>query len=76
MRDATCMIDWGQTHAHLNFYCYCGAEGHLESFGANNIRCIACRQVYRIPSTINVYPITLPDDEVPMDIETVVTEHG
>jgi hypothetical protein len=75
--DASMFIQWKGTNVCLDFYCPCGAHGHLDGDFAYHVKCPACGQVYEMGTQViarkvdgDDHPSTqvldVDDDERPM----------
>ena len=50
--DASMFIQWKGTDVCLDFYCPCGAHGHLDGSFAYNVRCPMCGSVFEMGTQV------------------------
>lgn len=50
--DASMFIQWKGTNVCLDFYCQCGAHGHLDDSFAYNVECPKCGAVYEMGTQV------------------------
>lgn len=60
--DASMFIQWKGTEICLDFYCPCGAHGHLDDSFAYFVKCPECGQVYEMGTQVIAKKVDDPDD--------------
>jgi len=50
-------IQWKGTDVCLDFYCKCGAHGHLDAEFAYHVKCGRCGQVYEMSGHVEARPV-------------------
>ena len=50
-------IQWKGTGVCLDFYCKCGAHGHLDAEFCYFVKCGKCGQVYEMSGHVEAHPI-------------------
>lgn len=61
--DAEQFIQWKGTDVCLDFYCPCGAHGHVDGMFAHYVRCGACGATFELGTQVRAR--RLADGEVP-----------
>jgi hypothetical protein len=50
--DADMFIQWKGTQVCMDFYCPCGAHGHLDADFAYNVECPSCGSVFEMGTQV------------------------
>lgn len=69
--DARNFIQWKGTDVCLDFYCRCGAHGHVDGDFAYYVRCAACGTIYEMGTQVKAVAIDLA--RIPDGLNRVVT---
>lgn len=51
-REITSFIQWKGTDVCLDIYCDCGAQGHVDGYGAYAVKCRSCGAIYELPQDL------------------------
>ena len=54
-------IQWKGTAVCLDFYCKCGAHGHLDDEFCYFVKCGRCGQIYELSGHVEAHPVDAPD---------------
>lgn len=56
-----CWIQWKGTNVCMDFYCKCGAGGHIDNWSVYYIECPECGAVYMTNGHIELVELTLEE---------------
>ncbi len=70
--DAEVFIQWKGTNLCMDFYCPCGAHGHVDEQFAYYVECEACGDVFELGTQVIV---KRADPAVKNGMDSVVTAH-
>jgi len=62
--DAETFIQWKGTKVCMDFYCPCGAHGHIDADFTYYVQCGSCRAVFEMGTQVKAVrtdPATIPD---------------
>ena len=53
-------IQWKGVDICMDFWCDCGKQTHFDGWCAYNIQCPECKQIYKLPESIEITKVDEP----------------